>query len=283
MRNNEDRFGAVQEIQDSTPPQQMLQKEAQPTSGLNFIVPTEFIDLPSKGKFYAVGHPLRGKDVIEVKQMTAKEEDILTSKSLLKKGVALDKLLESLIVDKTIKQNTLTLEDRNAIIVAARIAAYGPDYTTTVTCPSCTQKSKFTFNLFQAAEQEKEEIAVQIDESGNFPIELPATKWRVICRPLNGNDEKTLMNLMENKKKMANDSLLIDQLKLTVVSIQGVTDRGMIENALSSMPARDSRHLRTKYQEIVNSFELIRPFVCNSCSYEADLEVPLTADFFWFK
>ncbi len=285
MRNNEDRFGAVPQIQDSAPPpQQLMQQEGTQNLGLNFVIPTEFVNLPSKGKFYSPDHALHGKDVIEIRQMTAKEEDILTSKSLLKKGVALDKLIESLIVDKNIKHNTLTVEDRNAIIIAARITAYGEDYTTSVICPSCSKKDKFTFNLLEELENEEEqESQIIVDQNGFFAIDLPSTKWKVVCRALNGNDEKTIVNLSEVKKKSANDSLLLEQLKMTVVSIQGVVDRGTIENALSALPAKDSKFLRTRYQEVVRTKELIRAFVCKSCDYEADLEVPLNADFFWFK
>ena len=59
--------------------------------------PTEVIDLPSEGKLYPEGHPcLNGK--IEIKYMTAKEEDILTSQNLIKKGVVIDRLLNSLII-----------------------------------------------------------------------------------------------------------------------------------------------------------------------------------------
>jgi len=286
MRNNEERFGAVPEIQDATPPQQFIGQNGEQNLGLSFVVPTEFVNLPSKGKFYPPTHPLHKKDVIEIKQMTAKEEDILTSKSLLKKGVALDKLIESLIVDKNIKQNSLTVEDRNAIIISARIAAYGADYTTTVSCPSCSQKSKYTFNLLEELtpdEVEETEEATHVDENGCFTIILPATKWKVVCRALVGNDEKTIVNLSEMKKKSANDSMLLEQLKLTVISIQGVTERVTVENALSAMPAKDSKYLRMKYQEVVKSKDLVRKFSCNSCDYEADLEVPLSADFFWFK
>lgn len=286
MRNNEERFGAKPEMQDSTPVPQIFQQQEQTNLNLNFVVPTEFVELPSKGRFYPAGHPLHGKDVIEIRQMTAKEEDILTSKSLLKKGVALDKLIESIVVDKNIKQNTLTVEDRNAIIVSARIAAYGADYSTTVTCPSCTQKSKYSFNLTEAIidDTQNEEQSATVDENGFFTIELQSTKWKIVCKALNGNDEKMLMNLMEAKKKStSNDSMLLDQLKLMVVSVEGITDRGLIERALNAMPAKDSRFLRSKYQQVVKSINLVRPFVCSSCSYEADLEVPLNADFFWFK
>jgi len=208
MRNNEERFGSPQELHDASPVQQIMQKEfakasfppAASGASLEFITPIDVVDLPSLGKFYPSTHPLHLSSCIEVKQMTAKEEDILTSRSLLKKGVALDKLIQALITDKRINPDTLTIEDRNAIIVNARISAYGSDYDTTVTCPSCAAKVKFKFNLLEKNEEEKEVSQVTVDENGLFAIMLPATKWTVICRALNGTDEKTLLKISETKK-----------------------------------------------------------------------------------
>jgi hypothetical protein len=91
------------------------------SGGFSFVVPTEFIDLPSEGKFYPEGHPLHGQTTLEIKQMTAKEEDLLTSRALLKKGIALDRLLSSVIVNKSIDPNSLLVGDRNAILIATRV------------------------------------------------------------------------------------------------------------------------------------------------------------------
>ena len=85
--------------------------------------PTETIDLPSGGKLYPQDSPLSsGK--IEIKYMTAKEEDILTSANLIKKGVVIDRLLDSIIVTEGVGIDDLILGDKNAIMVAARILAY---------------------------------------------------------------------------------------------------------------------------------------------------------------
>lgn len=280
MRNNEERFGANPTIQDATPPQ-LTQN-----TPLDFIVPTEFVELPSKGKFYPAGHPLRNKDVIEIKQMTAKEEDLLTSKSLIKKGVVLDKLLQSLIVNKAINPDTITLEDRSAIVIAARISAYGADYNTSVTCPQCSQKNKHTFNLLEKTNVEEESAefkGIDIDDNGFFNILLPATKWNITCRALIGFDEKTLLNATESKKSSANDSIFLEQLRTMIVAIQGVTDRASVSNAILNMPASDTRYLKREYQKLVVPYDIKQNFACSSCDFEAIMEVPLSADFFWFK
>jgi len=89
--------------------------------------PTEVIDLPSKGLVYPKEHPLSsGK--LELKYMTAREEDILTSPNLIDKGLVFEMLLDSLIVDDKISQDDLIVGDRNAVLVSARILGYGKDY-----------------------------------------------------------------------------------------------------------------------------------------------------------
>lgn len=282
MRNNEERLGVQKQLQNATP----LPEQFNTKGDLNFIVPTEYVELPSKGKFYHQGHPLYKQEFVEIRQMTAKEEDILTSKSLLKKGVAIDKLIESVLVNKQINPDLLTVEDRNAIVISARINGYGPEYSTNVSCPACNQKSKFTFDLSQKVEKQEDDEDYDnhpVDVNGNFELELPSTKWKVVCRALNGKDEKATIKMTESKKKTGNDSFLIDQLLLMIISIQGVSDLDTLERAIEAMPASDSRFLRRTYSKIVKPFDMTQRFICSSCEHEADLEVPLSADFFWFK
>jgi transcription elongation factor Elf1 len=283
MRNNEDRFGANLQSNDVSAAPQSLEQQA--STPINFIALTEYIPLPSKGKLYPKQHPLHNKESIEIKQMTAKEEDILTSRSLLKKGLALDKLIESLVVDKSINTDTLIIEDRNAIIIAARITAYGSAYDTTVTCPSCNEKVKNTFNLNEKLDTvEQRDMTAEINEDGLFGVVLPNTKWNVVCRALNGYDEKQLLRTSETKKKNdINDTMILDQLKSMIVQIQGVNDKKVIENAITVMPAGDSKFLRKYYQQVVPTVDMRQPFTCSSCGFEETLEVPLNADFFWFK
>ena len=116
------------------------------TAAQKIQYPSELIDLPSGGKLYNENSPLRSGQV-EIKYMTAREEDILTSQNLIKKGVVVDKLLESLILTDGVELNDLLLGDKNAVMVAARILAYGSEYTTQIIDPDTTEKIKFTFDL----------------------------------------------------------------------------------------------------------------------------------------
>lgn len=277
MRNNLDRIGVEPAAQGADVPQV---EQAQ----LNFIVPTEHVSLPSKGRFYPQTHPLHGKDTIEIKQMTAKEEDILTSRNLLKKGVAIDKLIQSIVLDKKINTDSLTVEDRGAIILAARISAYGADYDTNVACPNCTKSIKHRFNLLEKLDSVEKLVEPQTDENGLFTITLPATKWVLTCRALNGFDEKALMRLTEAKKNVSDgDSVLLEQTKMAVVAINGISDKATLEMAIANMPAKDSRFFRTAYQEVLKGVDMRHTFNCSACDFSGEMEVPLTADFFWFK
>ncbi len=113
-------------------------------------MPTEFVELPSQGKYYPARHPLHNKESVKVRQMTAKEEDILTSRTLLKKGIALDRLLTNIIVDKSIDPQALLVGDRNAIIISTRVSGYGSEYSTKVSCPSCGTAQPYVFDLHEA-------------------------------------------------------------------------------------------------------------------------------------
>jgi hypothetical protein len=285
MRNNSERFGANTTTQDTGLPPQLMQ--AQGTPQLTFIAPTEFVDLPSGGKFYPPTHPLHGKSSIEIKQMTSKEEDILTSKSLIKKGVVLDRLVDAIILDKSIPTDSLLIADKNAIIVAARINAYGSLYETQVTCPECSTKTDYEFDLtekLEQAEAEQSEKNLELTENGTFFIKLPKTGWTVELRPLTSKDEKVAIKLLGGEtKKGEKEAVLSDQLKLMIASIEGTTDHDLIEKAIAVLPAADSRYLRKEYFKAIPQVDLKKTFSCTKCGYENVLEVPIQAEFFWPK
>ena len=271
MSRNQDRLGGVQQPDTSPPPQQG-------GGGFSFVVPTEFVDLPSQGRFYPEGHPLHGKDCIEIKQMTAKEEDILTSRTLLKKGVALDKLIESLIVDKTINPASLLVGDRNAIIIATRVSGYGNVYETNVTCPACQTKQRYSFDLNSANiihGQASEKLQVTDNGDGTITCVLPKTQVTVVARLLTGKEEKNLINTANT------DTLISTQLQSIIVSVNGDSSQQAIDYLSNNLPSFDSRHLRMVMKMATPNIDLTQQFSCTNCDYTQEMEVPLTADFFW--
>jgi len=279
LSRNQDRLGGVQQHDTSPPPQQG-------GGGFSFVVPTEFVELPSQGRFYPQGHPLHGKDSIELRQMTAKEEDMLTSRTLLKKGVALDRVIASIIVDKSIDPDSLLVGDRNAIIIATRVAGYGSKYDTKVSCPSCGTNQEYSFDLNQANVtdgSDARDLGVKINENGTFNVTLPMTSVDVCFRLLNGRDEKSFLNGMQADKKTKNERNITRQLATIIVSLNGDSSIQAKQYFVDNVPSLDSRHLRLAYRLAAPNIDLTQHFECSECGHEQDMEVPLSADFFWFN
>ena len=248
---------------------------------LNFVTPTEFVELPTKGKFYPKNHPLCGAETIEIKYMTAKETDLLTSKTLLKKGVAIDRMLQSILVDSSIKVADLLVGDKNAILVAARISGFGASYDANITCKNCGTTSEQHFDLSEVEQKELEDD-IEVTDDGTFFIDLPQSKIRAECKLLTGVDEDKLMKKVEKKRKLKlAESLLTDQLKLIIVSLEGITERGPVENFVDVMPARDSNYLRKQYERVKPDVDLSYLFECESCGASNNVSIPFSTNFFW--
>lgn len=254
-------------------------------SGLSFTAPTEMVDLPSGGRFYPDGHPLHGVETVEIKYMTAKEEDILTNKALLKKGVALDRLLESVIVNPKVSPKDLLVGDKNALLVAARVTGYGSDYETTVTCPACDERSQYTFDLDSATVVKGGDTQdAHANDKGNWDIKLPLSGLNVEVRLLFGLDEKRLTDSLQEKRRMKlPENAVTEQLKMVIVSVNGESNPAQVAAAIEFIPARDARFLRAEYAKLAPGIDLTQNFVCEHCDTETVMEVPFSTDFFWTR
>ncbi len=238
--------------------------------------PSEIIDLPSEGKLYPKDSPLsEGK--IEVKYMTAKEEDILTSQNLIKKGLAIDTLLQSLIVDKNIDLDDMILGDKNAVMVAARILAYGPEYTCQVTNPNTSETIEHTFNL---ADCPFKKLPNDITEN-KFKITLPISKKEIEYKILTGKDEKNIEKELNAQKKIGSGITpeLTTRLRYLIISIDGDSSQSAINNFVQNMLARDSLAFRNALSEIQCDIELKQSIEVGGDVVEVD--IPLTTEFFW--
>jgi len=284
LSRNRERMGGVQQ-HDSSPPPQMMQNEGGGGTGFSFVVPTEFVELPSEGRFYPPGHPLHGETSIEIRQMTAKEEDMLTSRTLLKKGVALDRVIENLIVDRRIDPHSLLIGDRNAIIIATRVAGYGSDYNTKITCPACAETQEYSFDLNKARIHNGvggEELSITANGDGTFDIKLPRTEVVVTFRLLTGADEKKLLDGVESdRKQKTHERNVTRQIVNIAVAVNGDASADAINYLVQNIPSMDARHLRLAYKLVAPNIDLTQEFVCSECDTEHQLEVPLSADFFW--
>jgi len=276
MRNNQRR------VRGAPGPQASLSTPASPE--LAYATPTEFVELPSRGEFYPEDHPLHKQETVEIRFMTAKDEDILSSTALLKKGLAIDRLLESLLT-LDIDPKTLFLGDRGAILLAARISGYGSDYSFSYRCPECANTSEIEFDLnrgilsgkcFNEKFLHDEKIVHNLDTS-TLDVTLPTSGVTVGLTPVDGTKEKQLF--ADNK---VNDRSPITSILSTfIVKVNDNTDYPYVMQFIETMPAKDSKYLRDLYPKLVPSIRLLHDFTCKECFLMKEVEVPLSADFFW--
>jgi len=248
----------------------------------NFEVPVESVPLPSMGVVYGSDSPLFRQETVDIKAMTAKEEDILTSRSLIKKGTVITHLLKSCMINKTVDPDDMLTGDRNALMTAIRITGYGSDYNVEVDCPACGERSKQAFDL--ASLPIKRLSVHPIAEGSNlFDFTLPVTKKKVRFKFLTGADEAELAVMQERKKKqgMASDNLVTQRLMFAIQSIDGITDKSKIANFCRNMPARDSLELRRHIDSNEPGIEMKSWMDCPSCLEHTEVRLPIGAAFFW--
>lgn len=280
-RNSKSRLGKDQES--TKPPAADPVAALELGGGLEFATPTEFVELPSRGRHYPEGHPLHGVDTVEIRFMTAKEEDILSSKTLIKQGVALERLLKSVITDKKIDPSKMLTGDRNALLIATRISGYGEEYNAKVTCPACTNINEVGYDLTTSTIIEAgDNNEVQWNAEGNMLVTLPYSGLEVEARLLTGKDEMYLSRLQESKrKKRLLETSMQDILKTMIVSVNGDNTNDTLTQFITKVPARDIKHLREVYKNNTPNISMAHEFECESCGYGTVVEVPFTVEFFW--
>jgi len=234
-------------------------------------MPTEEVVLPSKGLLYPEDNVL-SKGVIQIKYMTAKEEDILTNQNYIQKGTVLDKLLESLIVTEGVKVDDLIVGDKNAALIAARVLGYGSDY-------------KFTFmgkeqNVNLAELENKYFDESKITKGRNeFEFELPHSQNKITFRILDGHAEKKLNREIEGLKRTGNGTApeLTTRLKYIITSVEGDNDQKAVRDFVDNyLLARDSRALREYIKQVQPDVDL----TFRSDSGE-EATIPINLSFFW--
>jgi len=236
-----------------------------------FKLATEVVDLPSKGYLYSKDSPLaEGK--IEIKYMTAKEEDILTNSSYIQKGIVLDKLFQSLIVSK-INYNDLLIGDKNAIMIAARILGYGKDYNFTY------EGVEETVDL---TDVNNTEIDEELFKSGKneFDFTFPHSGNEITFKLLNHGDETKIQRELDGLKKINKneDPTLTTRLKHTILSVEGKTEKKDIREFVDKyLLARDARALREYIKSMSPDIDLTF-FPSGS---ETTKTIPIGVGFFW--
>jgi len=240
----------------------------------NFKLPTEQVDLPSKGSLYPEDSPL-ASGTIEMKYMTAKEEDILTNQNYINKGIVVDKLLESLIVSK-VNFNDILIGDKDALLIASRILGYGKDYDFTYAGETVK------VDLTELKNKELDTSLVK-DRKNEFSFKLPFTDNTITFKLLTQKDEKEIQREIDGLKKISPNvsKELSTRMKHMIVSINGDSEKPMVRDFVDNgLLAKDARAFREYYAKIV-------PGIDTTISHEfedgiqEDLAIPINANFLW--
>ena len=239
-----------------------------------FKLPTETVELPSKGKFYLEGSALKeGK--IEMKYMTAKEEDILTNQNYIKQGTVIDKLLQSLIITK-INYDDLLVGDKNAIMLAARILSYGALYE--------FEYEGVNQNIdLSKLEPKPHHLDYTNADSNEFSFILPFTQNTVTFKLLTHGDEKKIDEEIKGLKKINKDSASEVTVRLShiITSVNGSVDKKDIREFVNNyFLAKDARAFRSYYNEVSPDID-VKVILTNSNGIEEDADLPIGINFFW--
>ena len=234
--------------------------------------PTEMVELPSKGLLYPKDSALAA-GTIEMKYMTAREEDILTNQNYIQQGVVIDKLLQSLIVTP-INYGDLLVGDKNAILIASRVLGYGKDY---------EFDYRGTKHIVDLAELTFKDIDYKPLEAGKnqFTFTMPSTGTNITYKLATHADEIAIEQEVKGLKKFNKDSSadLSTRLKRIITSVEGNSETKTIRDFVDNfLLARDSRAFR---EHIKNTQPDIDLKFFPEDGPEGGVEIPIGVTFLW--
>lgn len=247
-------------------------------------VPVDQAPLPSRGMLYDKESSLYQREVIEIRAMTAKEEDILMSQAYIKQGIVIDKLLESCIVDKTIDVSELLVGDRNTILVALRVTGFGSDYKSITVCEHCNSKDTTTFDLtsLNLKNLDIQPVSPGVNE---FEVHLPVSNKTATVTLMTAAIEKEIRDTeTRNKEVLGIDpdvNRVTTRLTNILKSVDGIRDRNKLKKFIESMPLRDSRAIRNFIKDNEPGIDMKTSYNCGYCNQEAQVTLSLGLNFLW--
>jgi hypothetical protein len=258
----------------------------------DYKFPTEIIELPSRGLIYSKDNPLSSGKV-EMKYMTAREEDILSTASYIKDGSVLDRLFQSLIISNgegtPIKYTDLVIGDKNAIMIAARVLGYGKDYNVEIQDPTSDKKQKEVIDLTQFENKEYDGSTQSELHKNEFRFELPQSKRIVTFMCLTESKERLIKHKLDEYKK-ANRKLKKDEasrelttrMKVAILSIDDSYEIKDVENFVDNeLFAVDSRSLRSHMSKVMPDIDLSWEFISEETGGISEMTLPIGTGFFW--
>lgn len=259
---------------------------------MDYKLPTEIVDLPSKGLLYNKNTSLHtGK--VELRYLTAKDEDILTSTKLIQSGEVFKVLLKNIIVDPDIKYDEILITDRDSLLIMARIMAYGSDYKFSQTCPRCGEVNNKSVDLTKLDFEEFDEELLK-DSNNEFEFTLPKSGLKITFKLLNVKDQYEIQEEVSSmdklyKKNNNNTKSKINHtasvsLAHSITSIDGnKTYKYIYDFVRNSMILSDIKELRKYIQKISPGVDTSYMFDCDECGYEDKMEIKIDSNFFWPK
>lgn len=244
--------------------------------------PTEIVALPSGGVFYEKTSPL-ASGTIELKIPTALQEDILTSRNLIQKGIVIDEFLKSIIVGQ-VNYDDLLLGDKNGLLIASRILLYGPDYEVTFKCPNCGEQNNLKIDISELNAKEIDDT-LKPNSDGEFEYELPVSKTKIKFKLLRHRDEAKINMLLKKTKKYMTSGIsseISTRLSHVITEVRGERGYMSIEKFVKNeMTSRDSRELRNILSKVSPGIDTDVDFMCSECSHEQVISLPMDISFFW--
>ena len=260
-----------------------FESDANVGSDIEWSVPAESVPLPSMGLIYEKQSYFHNKETVNIKSMTAKEEDILLSPAYYKTGTVMNELIRSCIGVPGVDPDDLIPGDKNALIVSIRITGYGSIYPVKITCGHCNHVDSVDYDLSNVGIKR---LGAEPVENGlnQFRYQLPISKKNVIFKILNGREDKARereVELIQEKVGGNSAGLITSILHHSIVSVDGVTDKNKIRKFVNNMPALDSKRLREYMTSIQPGIDTDIDHKCSNCGQLTTVRLPIGGKFFF--
>ena len=247
-----------------------------------FSVPRDFVMIPSKGRIYPQSSALHNLEEVEVRHLTAADEDILTSRALLRSGKAIDTMLSNVLMNKSINVEELISGDKNAILTFLRITGYGPEYPVEIDCPGCGENIKHEFDLSKLTMRFLDIEPIAAGEN-RFNLVLPSG-IEIHFKLLNSAEDAKITDEQDKLKRATNSPLeknVTTKYKHQIIAVDGNEEQISINNFVDTMNLRDSRAFRTYLEELEPDVNMEQEFKCRMCGHTEEVDIPVTTGFFW--
>ncbi len=247
-----------------------------------YTPPVSTVKLPSRGLIYPPESALYMCEALDIKGVTAKEENILASPVLIKKGIVLTSLMRACITNRLIDPDQMLVGDRNAVLVSIRVSAYGPKYMASITCQSCGESHEHEFDLSRLSLKTLDETPTGGPGTNEFSFTLPISKREVRFRLMDAAMVAKLDRDIEAiRKKTGTEQGVTLRLITQVTYLEGVKEAKDLPRAIGDISARDARALRLHMDEIAPGVDMEQDAECASCGEVSKVEIPIGTEFFW--